>query len=37
MKSRIDGHLHRGAGAPEYPDASQALSEALAQLRRSLR
>ena len=36
MKSRIDGHLERGAGAAELPDASQALSEALAQLRRSL-
>ena len=36
LKSRIDDHLSQGAPAP-YPDASQALSDALAELRRSLR
>ena len=34
LKTRIDRHLGRGAVAP--PDASQALFEALAELRRSL-
>lgn len=35
LKSRIDRHLHRET-APAFPDASDALHEALAELRRSL-
>lgn len=35
LKSRIDRHLH-GDKAPSPPDASQALHQALAELRRSL-
>lgn len=35
LKSRIDSHLHR-QDAAAFPDASQALHEALAELRRSL-
>ena len=37
LKGRIDDHLRQGAPAPAYPDAAQALSDALAELRRSLR
>ena len=37
LKSRIDHHLERGAPPAAPSDASQALSEALAELRRSLR
>lgn len=37
LKSRIDEHLERGRPPSLVPDASQALSEALAELRRSLR
>jgi len=36
LKSRIDSHLEQGAARP-LSDASQALSDALAELRRSLR
>jgi hypothetical protein len=35
LKDRIDRHLHEG-GPPGSPDASQALFDALAELRRSL-
>ena len=37
LKSRIDDHLGRGSAAAAQSDASQALSEALAELKRSLR
>lgn len=37
LKSRIDHHLARDAGRAGTTDASEALSEALAELRRSLR
>lgn len=37
LKARIDDHLERGRLPGPAPDASQALSEALAELRRSLR
>ena len=37
LKSRIDSHLGQGPSAAAASDASQALSEALAELRRSLR
>jgi hypothetical protein len=36
LKGRIDDHLHQGAGPPQS-DAAQALADALAELRRSLR
>lgn len=36
MSSSIERHLDRGTGSP-HPDAAQALSDALAELRRSLR
>jgi hypothetical protein len=37
LKSRIDDHLGQGPAAAASTDASQALSDALAELRRSLR
>ena len=37
LKSRIDTHLEQGSSTPAQSDASQALSQALAELRRSLR
>ena len=37
LKSRIDGHLGQGSAANAPVDASQALSDALAELKRSLR
>jgi hypothetical protein len=37
LKSRIDGHMRNGVVLSPVPDASQQLSEALAELRRSLR
>jgi len=37
LRSRIDGHLRDAELARQVPDASEALSEALAELRRSLR
>lgn len=37
LKSRIDDHLGRAGAAASSPDAAQALSDALAELRRSLR
>ena len=37
LKSRIDGHLGQGSAATAPVDASQALSDALAELKRSLR
>lgn len=37
LKSRIDRHLGQETGMGKVPDASEALSEALAELRRSLR
>jgi hypothetical protein len=37
LKSRIDSHLEQGIPGTAAPDASQALSDALAELRRSLR
>jgi hypothetical protein len=37
LSSRIDGHLRGSAPLSQVPDASEALSEALAELRRSLR
>lgn len=37
LKSRIDEYLEQGRSPTPVPDASQALSEALAELRRSLR
>ena len=37
LKSRIDSHLGQGSSTAAPSDASQALSEALAELRRSLR
>ena len=37
LKSRIDSHLEQAAPSHTQPDASQALSDALAELRRSLR
>ena len=37
LKSRIDNHLEQDHVAARSPDASQALSDALAELRRSLR
>jgi len=37
LKSRIDDHLEQAAPSLAQPDASQALSDALAELRRSLR
>jgi hypothetical protein len=37
LKSRIDDHIDRVSSPSAPPDASQALSEALAELRRSLR
>jgi hypothetical protein len=37
LQSRIDDHLARGTTAPAIPDASQALHDALAELRRTLR
>lgn len=37
LKSRIDHHLGQETGRGRMPDASEALSEALAELRRSLR
>jgi hypothetical protein len=37
LQSRIDGHLRQAGGSPSVPDASEALSNALAELRRSLR
>jgi hypothetical protein len=36
LQARIDRHLDEGGSPTAFPDASQALSEALAQLRRSL-
>jgi hypothetical protein len=36
LKERIDGHLDQAASPASIPDASQALSDALAELRRSL-
>ena len=36
FKANIDLHLHRAQAGPNPPDATQALSDALAQLRRSL-
>jgi hypothetical protein len=37
LKDRIDRHLHRGNGNIRLPDASQALHDALAELRHELR
>ena len=37
LKTRIDSHLEQAAPSLAQPDASQALSDALAELRRSLR
>lgn len=37
LKTRIDSHLEQGRPAPVQSDAAQALSDALAELRRSLR
>jgi hypothetical protein len=37
LKSKIDGHLGQGVPSAAQSDASQALSDALAELRRSLR
>ena len=37
LKTRIDDHLQHGTPAPVQSDAAQALSDALAELRRSLR
>lgn len=37
LQSQIDGHLGQRSSAAPAPDASQALSDALAELRRSLR
>jgi hypothetical protein len=37
LKARIDRHLEGGGPAEASPDASQALYDALAELRRSLR
>jgi hypothetical protein len=37
LKSRIDRHLERSAPEPQNFDAAQALHEALAELRRSIR
>jgi hypothetical protein len=37
LKSRIDAHLAREAADAPAPDASQALHDALAELRRSIR
>jgi hypothetical protein len=37
LKSRIDSHIEKAASSPGASDASQALSDALAELRRSLR
>lgn len=37
LKARIDGHIDRATAAPGTADASQALSDALSELRRSLR
>lgn len=37
LKGRIDDHLRQGAPPPAHADAAQALSDALAELRRSLR
>jgi hypothetical protein len=37
LKSRIDRHLDRDSAAAQTPDAAQALHEALAELRRSIR
>ena len=37
LKARIDDHLEQGSSQFAGPDASQALSDALAELRRSLR
>jgi len=37
LKHRIDNHLEQGDAPAPAPDASQALSDALAELRRSLR
>lgn len=37
LKSRIDAHLGRGPAGPPPADASQALHDALAELRRSMR
>jgi hypothetical protein len=37
LHSRVAGHLRDGASRPAPPDASEALSAALAELRRSLR
>jgi hypothetical protein len=37
LKSRIDDHLGEGSSTPPATDAAQALSDALAELRRSLR
>lgn len=37
LSSRIDGHLRNSTPVTQAPDASEALSEALAELRRSLR
>lgn len=37
LKSRIDRHLDRETSATQYPDAAQALHDALAELRRSIR
>ena len=37
LKSRIDEHLEQGSAASDPLDASQALSDALAELKRSLR
>lgn len=37
LKTRIDDHLKQGTPAPVQSDAAQALSDALAELRRSLR
>ena len=37
LQTRIDDHLHRATPAPVHSDAAQALSDALAELRRSLR
>lgn len=36
LKASVDGHLDADRRLPELPDASQALHEALAELRRSL-
>jgi hypothetical protein len=37
LKSRIDNHLGQASSPSSQPDAAKALSDALAELRRSLR